>query len=1818
MFSSFASLLGAKEMDYAAANQFLDALAHDRRALGLPALSVNWGPWEGEGMGSGAERTRAFAALGFAPMRSDDGLDALAGLVAAGVPQAAVTIADWPALRSLFGADGRRPFLDEMADRSRTRPGRTTKNGFDWRSAPPEESRAWLVGYVRGRLASVLRTEPERVETDRPIDGMGLDSLMAIELKNGIESDLGVSLPLATLLRGPSLDQLAVQVLERLDADAAEHPAQGPDVPAREVGVDEDFPLSVGQRALWSIHQIDPNGSAYNVAGAVLIGAPVDADALRRSAQALVDRHPALRTTFPAVAGEPTQRVHARAEVCFQTHDVAGIEPEALRLRVNDEANRPFDLEHGPLFRVDLFRVSETEHAVLLAVHHVVSDFWSVAVLLDELGRVYPAVLAGREPELPPPPMPFAAFVRDEAARLAGPEGARNWDHWRTRLAGPLPLLSLPTDRPRPPVQTSRGAAALLRLDPALTPRLTALGRRHGGSLYVTLLAAFQVLMARLSGQNDVIVGSPVAGRDRPGADGVVGFFVNTLPIRARIEPGESFDAFLARTRADVLDDMEHQGFPFGLIAERVQATRDPSRSPVFQVLFALQKAQRLGDRGLTAFFHRGTGPRMELGGLPMESLPLATRGAQFDLAVNVADDGGRLDVSAEYNADLFDPPTVNRILGHYQTLLESVAADPSVAVGDLPILSDGERAQFVAWNATASDVPEGETFVTRFEARAAQTPDADAVRASDGVLSYRELNARANALARRLRALGIGPEDRVAILAGRSTATLIGILGTLKAGAAYVPLDPDYPAARLAFMLEDSRSAVLLARGCDAESVPPGASPVLDLDAASNEDDADLEPIAGPDNLAYVIYTSGSTGTPKGVMVTHRNLAASTLARFDYYGEPVGRFLLVSSFAFDSSVAGLFWTLGQGGALVLPAPGETTDPVALAASIRRHGVTHVLAVPSLYGLILEHAPPADLASLRAAIVAGETCPPSLPEKHAGLLPEAALYNEYGPTEATVWATVHRCGPADRGRAAVPIGTPIANTRAYVLDPRMNEVPVGVTGELYLGGAGVTRGYLGRPGLTAERFVADPFSNDPGARLYKTGDLARRRPDGLLECLGRIDGQVKIRGHRIELGEVEAALEGHPAVREAAAAARPGPLGEHRLVAYLVARPGETVSAGEVRAWLKGRLPDAMVPSALAVLDDLPRSPNGKVDRGALPDLDGSWLTPSAGSEGPRTPSEATLAGLTAELLKAERVGVHDDFFELGFDSILAIQLAARARRAGLAVTPALVFQHPTVAGLASAASAVAREEVSEPSHALASAFDKQGTDPRVEDVYPLTPLQEGMLLHARYAPESGVYVQQLDCVLHGEPDLKALRAAWDGLFERHAVLRTGFRWSDDGPPRQIVYRGVKTPWSVVDWRGVDPEEQARRFDDYVRDDRAKGFDPSVPPLSRVTLFRLADDASRLVWSYHHVLVDGWCLQIVLKELVTLYQGALTGRPVSLPATPPFRNYVTWLAAQNPERARPFWQALLKGFRTPTPLGDRDGEADRQEADVYEEQDVRVAPETTEALVALGRRHGLTLGTIVQGAWAVLLSRYAGTNDVVFGTTVSGRSAPVDGVEEVVGPLINTLPVRVNVEGRESVVAWLSRMQEGLVAARAFEATPLALVRTWSEVPRDRPLFESLVVFENYPTEVTLGERAAGLGFGRVRVTERTEYPLTLMAFPGPSLGLRVTYDTRRFDAATVDRMIGHMTCVLGGIADGHPGQTVDDLTLGSADEARRAVDRWNDYHADPTSAPPGGLESARASDVGYGLEPDLDRLSDEEVETLIGKYLRAEGAHDE
>ncbi|HEY4591129.1 MAG TPA: amino acid adenylation domain-containing protein, partial [Thermoanaerobaculia bacterium] len=1004
---------------------------------------------------------------------------------------------------------------------------------------PVEEALAGIWAEVLGL---------ERVGAADHFFDLGGHSLLAARVMSRLREAFGVEMPLRDLFVAPVLSDLAARVETATLASAP------PLVP---VPRDGDLPLSFAQQRLWLIDQLEPGSPLYNVPAALRVEGPLDASVLARALSEVVRRHEALRTVFAVPRGTPVQVILQAGPFPLPVMDLSGLpenEREALAL-AGEEAGRPFDLTRGPLLRGLLVRLGEGDHLVVLTMHHIASDGWSLGLLVREVAALYPAFAARRPSPLPEPPVQYADFALWQRSWLRGEVLGDEIDFWRRRLAGLPPLLELPTDRPRPAAQSHRGAARPVWLLPELTQRAEAVARREGATLFMVLLAGFQALLARLSGQNDLAVGTPVAGRNRVETEGLIGFFANTLVLRGDLAGAPSFRELLDRARERALAAYLHQDVPFEKLVEELAPERNLAHAPLFQAMLALQNAPA---------------GSLEIPGLRLRPASVDAGTAKFDLALVLAEREGGLAGTAEYATDLFDPATVDRLTAAFGRLLAAALETPERRVSALALLGEAERQQIqVEWNDTLQEPLDGALVHAAIAAAAGRSPEALAVAWDGGEMAYGELERRSNQLARRLRRLGVGPETFVGLCCDRSGDFVVGVLGILKAGGAYVPLDPEYPRERLDQMLADCGAPVLVAQERTASLA--GGARLVRVDALEPEDGGPVLPTVLPEHPAYAIYTSGSTGRPKGVVVTHGSLSRSTRARQGFYREPVESYLLASSFAFDSSVAGLFWTLVDGGTLVLHREQSRLELPEFLATLAGRRPSSLFCLPSLYSLILEHAEPGQLASLRTVMVGGEACPPALVALHAERLPGAALVNEYGPTEGTVWSSACFLKAGE----AVSIGRPIGNVRLHLLDRDLEPVPAGVHGELWIGGAALARGYLGRPDLTAERFLPDPFAGSPGARMYRTGDRVRWLPGGSLDFLGRLDHQVKIRGFRIELGEIEAALLALPGVREAVVTVRSdGSDGSvrSRLIAYLT---GEA-TAEELRAALRERLPDYM------------------------------------------------------------------------------------------------------------------------------------------------------------------------------------------------------------------------------------------------------------------------------------------------------------------------------------------------------------------------------------------------------------------------------------------------------------------------------------------------------------------------------------------------------------------------------------------------------------------------------------------------------------------
>ncbi len=1323
---------------------------------------------------------------------------------------------------------------------------------------PVEEGIAAIFGEVLG---------VERVGAHDGFFALGGHSLLGARAVARIRAAFGVDLPLAALFESPTPAALA----GRVDASLGEGSALA-QVPIHPVDRSGDLPLSFAQERLWFLDQLDPGDTAYVIALALRLQGRLDRGAMERALTEILRRHEVLRSAVATVEGKPRQRIQPAPLITLAVEELGAPPLEAWQREAEAERGRPFDLAHGPLFRARLLRLGERDHALLLSMHHIVSDGWSNGVLLRELWALYEAFSRGEPSPLSELPIQYVDYAAHQRRWLSPARMERQLAYWKETLRGAPSTLDLPLDHPRPAVPSRRGARQALSLSPALATAVLELSRREGVTPFMTLLAAFYALLHRYTGQGDLVVGTPIANRDLREIEGLIGLFVNTLVLRAELSDTLPFTALLSRVKATCLGAYAHQDLPFERLVDELAPARDLGQTPLFQVMFLVENAEgSLSRRGSE---------------IALSPLPIGAGSAKFDLTVSLAIAPEGLLGSIEYRSELFDAVTIERMAAHFGRLLEAACAAPGSLLGEIPLLAEDERASLLALRGHVTAYPRDASIASIFEEEALAHPDAIAVRFGEQSLSYRELDRRANQLARALGKRGVGPEAPVGLFARRSLEMVIAILGILKAGGAYVPLDPDFPAGRLRFLIDDAalRWVVATEPLPDDPALPPGHVDLLrvDLDAVeiAREDDAPLALDLSGDSLAYILYTSGSTGVPKGVCVIQRNVVrlvrGTDYARFG--ADEV--FLQLAPLSFDASTLEIWGPLLNGGELVV-FPIERPSLEELGDVIQESRISTLWLTAGLFNAMID-ARPGALAGLRQLLIGGEALSVLHVQKALVELPEVQLINGYGPTEGTTFSVCHSIVAAD-GLASIPIGRPIANTSAYVLDPRRDLAPRGVPGELYLGGDGLARGYLSRPELSAERFVESPFA--AGERLYRTGDLVRWLPDGTLEFLGRLDQQVKVRGYRIEPGEIEATLGLLPSVQQAAVLAREDRPGERRLVAYVVAASGSTVTAVELRAFLRERLPDHLVPSAFVALDALPLTPNGKLDRRALPPpTEGDRVAAESAFIAPRGDIEEELCRIWAEVLRLSRVSAHDNFFEIGGDSILSIQIVARAERAGLRITPRQLFQHQTVAELATVAGK--RNRVSA----------EQG--PIVGPV-PLTPIQRWWLEGVGEARDH--FNQSFFLALRRPLSPEPLRVALGALVDHHDMLRVRLLPSTPGFEQSIAAPGEPSPLWIVDLRGLPDAELRAKIEAHAAEAQ-QSLDLQRGPVLRAVLFQLDEgQPDRLLLIAHHLAVDSVSWQILLGDLWSAVSAFERGEAVALPPkTSSFRRWATRLD----ERAR--------------------------------------------------------------------------------------------------------------------------------------------------------------------------------------------------------------------------------------------------------------------------------------------------------------------------
>lgn len=1421
--------------------------------------------------------------------------------------------------------------------------------------------------------------------------------------------------------RSPNNGRVSGPVASPNTGNPDAHPPTHPQTPSDQAAL--RLPLTEAQKQLWVQANLSSAANrAYNEPLQLRINGALDVAALHKALLQVINRHDALRTTFSPQGDY--QQIAPSLSIEIPLTDLSAHNPEEreqhLMALLNAEVQQPFDLVQGPLLRCRLFKVAEQTHVLALTIHHLINDGWSNTVILRELMMIYAAAIEGASAELPPP-MQYREFVAWKEQQRQSPAIAAAETYWQREFAEPVPVLELPTDNKRPTVQSYNGAQESLTLGQPLYTNLKRMSIKQRSTLFVTMLACYQLLIHRLSGQNDIVVGIPTAEQAAIGGENLVGYGVNLLPLRSSFDPTLSFADYLTKVRRTLLNAQEHAIYPFDQLVKQLDLPRDPGRAPLVNITFNLER-----------------GGNISAGDLVVQLLPPPTPCVKFELFLNITDNDNALRLDCAYNSDLFARQTIQRWLGHFVALVEAVVANPQQPMALIPLLTRGEQEQMLLeWNATDTAYPSDTSVHRLFEAQVAETPDATALVFDEQRMSYTELNQRANHLAHYLRGLGLHIEQRVGICLERSPEMVVAMLAVLKAGGCYVPLDPTYPADRLAYMLNDADVTLLLTRQAQVAQLPDHSARVICLDAdwaqiaqasATNPDS-----VTWPQNLAYVMYTSGSTGKPKGIGIPHQ--AIVRLVRNTNYVQigPDDRIAHVSNVSFDAATFEI-WGALLNGAQVIGIPRDVTlVPQDFAAYLRDYQISAMFLTTALFNQLVREVPDV-FATLRHMLFGGEACNPAMVRQLlAGQAPERLLH-VYGPTESTTFATWYLITQVAEDATTIPIGRPLANTQTYVLDAQLQPVPVGIPGELYLGGDGLARGYFNRPDLTAKRFIPSPFSGTPGARLYKTGDLVRYLPNGSIEFLGRNDDQVKIRGFRIELGEIEAALKQHPAIHACLVMARQDTPGEKRLVAYVVptngSSPADSAAAAlhpasvntELRTFLKDRLPDYMIPATFIVLPEFPLNQNGKVDRKALPLPSEERPALEQSFVAPQTALERQLISLWTEFLPVSQIGIHDNFFELGGDSIVAIQIAAKAMQSNIRFTPAQLFQNPTVAELAqildAPSSSKAEQEI-------------------VTGAVPLTPVQHWFF--AQNLPELQHFNQAFLLTFEKAVVPNLMEQAIQCLIEHHDALRLQF--VRDGTRWRQFNAGSEATATLLryDLSGQSAEEQEQTIMRLAADLQSS-LNLSTGPIVRTALFQTgAVGRDRLLFTVHHLAVDFVSWRFLLHDLWMAYEQLVQGEVVQLPPrTTSFKHWAEQqlIAAQSAQLRREVdhWLNIVRQNVPRLPVDYPSGINSRDTATIFT---ISLSSEETRKLLQdVPKAYQTQINDVLLTALVQSLAAWIGTPLLQVDLEGHGREPIVDNVNLVrtVGWFTCIYPVLLDLRGVEGIEAALATTKQQLRA----------------------------------------------------------------------------------------------------------------------------------------------------------------------------------------
>lgn len=1509
----------------------------------------------------------------------------------------------------------------------------------------------------------------------------------------------------------------------------------------------EPPPLSFAQQRLWFLSQLEPETVAYNISEAVRLAGKLDVPVLNWCFNEIVRRHESLRTSFDANAGQPVQVIAPSLELSIPLIDLGHLpdgdrETEALRFS-QLEAEHRFDLVHGPLIRAVLIRLCADEHVLIVTMHHLIGDGWSQGLLKSELGALYRARIMGQNSPLVELPIQYADFSEWQREWLSGALLDQQLNYWRDRLAGLPPFFELPADCVCRAGRSYRGATFLFELSTELSESLAALSRREGVTLFMTLLAGFQALLHRYTDQNDIVIGTPVANRNRGEVESLIGFFVNTLVLRTEVSGDLSFRELLARVGEVALGAYMHQDLPFELLVAQLQTNRETNRNPLFQIAFDLQNAPA---------------PTLELPGLTLHPHEFTAATTRFDLELHLTSVPEGIIGALVYSTDLFVESTICTFAERFRMLLEAVVAHPDLLVSQIDLLTSAEREQQLGdWSTLA--YPAQRSIPDLFEACASHTPDSIALVSNDVQITYDELNQRANQLANYLKSYGAGEETRVGIHLERSVEMIVAVLAVLKAGATYVALDPSYPDQRLLFMLDDANVAVLLTVKLLEESLPAHPARVLLLDSdwslIAAADEHNPERSTTPEQLAYIVYTSGSTGKPKGVAVLHRGVVR--LVRDNGYANfgPDEIFLQFAPLTFDASTFEIWGALLNGSRLVLMPPGLASLQDIGRALLEYHVTTSWLTAGLFHQMVDDQL--TALGNLRQLLAGGDVLSPSHVQRFLASR-SCRLINGYGPTENTTFTCCHVMDHPSEFARSVPIGRPIANTQVVILDQTLRLCPPGFSGEMFVGGDGLARGYDGQASLTAEKFIPNAFSNLRGARLYGTGDRVRYLADGSIEFLGRTDHQVKVRGFRIELGEIEAALSRAPGVRQTTVATRNSD-GDKSLVAYVVGEH-EGISVDQVQKSLRESLPDHMVPSAFVVLDELPLTPNGKVDRRALPAPADLKAQSDDGYVAPRTPVEELLAGIWAEVLQVERVSSDDNFFELGGHSLLVTRLVSRAQAyLDMELPLKLFFESPTLALQATQVEAALRAD---------NAFHAPPIVPVSRDEsLPLSYSQQRLWFLYQLEPSTSAYNIPTAVRLRGALDSAALARTMNEIVRRHEILRTYYGTIDDKPVQFVGLPGDMA-LELVDFSELPESERESSMVRLAAKEACRPFDLTRGPLLRACLMRLGPEEHVLVVTVHHIVSDGWSQGVLVREVGALYEAFTEGRESPLVELPvQYADFArlqrNWLAGDVLDKHLDYWRRQLAG---PLPVLELPADRPRPEVQSFRGSTLtaHLPASLRDSLNTICRREGLTLFMLLLAAFKVLLHRYTGQDDIVIGAPIANRNRVE--IEGLIGFFVNTLVLRTDLSGDPDFLELLARVRKVTLEAYAHQDMPFELLVEDLQPERDlsrNPLFQVMFQLENTPKEEL---PLPGLTLSAVDIEGvASQFDLSVDVVESES-GMSITaeYSTDLFEAATIRRFLDRWRVLLEGIA-AEPARRLSKLPLMDQLERRRVEVEWNE-----------------------------------------------------